>query len=153
VHVRAYLALLEERERQLADALEALADVHAGEPDVSAIGRLAAQWSRQHVAALAELGRRCSGDELPQPAPAMPLISLRPRNGRYGLLLDLQSAWLLAQDVHLRWTVLGQTARALRDGELERACGTLGAETDRQVAWLHTRIVEVAPQALIAAPL
>ncbi len=148
--MRAYLVLLEELERQLADSLEVLADFHAGEPDVSVIGRLLAQWSRRHVATLADLSQRRGDDALLQPA-AVPLV-VGPHGGSLGLLVDLQSAWVRAQDVHLRWMVLGQVARALRDGELERVCTTLGAETERQVAWLHTRVVEVAPQALIAAP-
>ncbi len=128
----------------------ALAGHHAGEPEVSAACQLLAQWSEQHVAALGELEPRFEQgeDDIMVPPPAAPPL----QSGSYGLLLGLHSAWLLAQDVHLRWTVLGGAARALRDVALEQACAALGAESDRQVAWLRTRLVEAAPQALIAAP-
>lgn len=151
MHIGAYLELLRERERELADALLALTDYHAGEPDVGATCQLLAGWSAAHARTLDDLSlERRQGSALePAPAPA-PMVEMH--SGSYGLLLDLQGVWLLAQDVHLRWTVLGQVARVLRDRELEAVCGALGAQTDRQVAWLHTRMVEAAPQALIAAP-
>ncbi len=147
----AYLALLRERERELAEALRALADYHAGDPDVGATGQLLAGWSAAHVEALDALSLARPPGSVPEPVPPPP-PAVEMHSGSYGLLLDLQSVWLLAQDVHLRWTVLGQVARALRDVELEATCAALGAQTDRQVAWLHTRLVDAAPQALIAAP-
>lgn len=113
--------------------------------------QLLAGWSAAHVEALDGLSLARPQDTAPEPAPP-PSLMVEMHSGSYGLLLDLQGIWLLAQDVHQRWTVLGQVARVLRDAELEAACAALGAQTDRQVEWLHTRLVEAAPQALIAAP-
>jgi len=135
MHVGVYLESLRERERELANALLALAEYHVGEPDICPTCQLLAAWSEAHVQ-----------------APDSPPAALEVRRGSYGLLLALHDLCLLAQGVHLRWTVLGQVARALRDDELEAACAAMGQETDRQLAWLQTRIVELAPQALIASP-
>ena len=150
MHIEAYVDLLRERERELAGALLALADSHVGEPDVGAASQLLASWSQAHVATLDELRLGLPAGAALEPPPTSAPAEMH--GGSYGLLLDLQGVWLLAQDVHLRWTVLGQVARALRNRELEATCAALGAQTDRQVAWLHTRMVEAAPQALIAAP-
>lgn len=148
MHIHAYLELLRERERQLADALRALADHYAGEPDVASTAPVLAQWSEEHAQALGELAAQYLPGDDPELAP----VVVEPRGGSYGLLLDLHGVWLLAQDAHLRWTVLGQAARALRDPGLESACATMGGQTDRQLAWLQTQLVARAPQALIAAP-
>ena len=152
MRVADYIVSLQAQEARLARVLEALSAGHSAEPDVRATGQLLASWSRQHAQALSTLNARYPPAETPQPVqpPAMPLQV--PRQGDHALLLDLHEAWLLAQEVHLRWTVLGQAARALRDGQLAALCAELGVDTDRQLAWLHTRIVAAAPQALIAAP-
>jgi hypothetical protein len=71
------------------------------------------------------------------------------RTGGIGLLRDLHDLWLAAAEVHLGYEALEQAARALHAKELVKACRTLGQETDRQMAWLRTRIDQAAPQALI----
>ncbi len=152
MHVWAYMNLLQESEEQLADAFAALAEYHGDELDIHATARLLATWSRQHVVALTVHGERYRPPQEPKPELAPQIPFLGPRSGRHGLLHDLQGAWLLGQQVHLRWTVLGQTARVLRDRELAALCADLGRQTYRQLNWLHTRIVDAAPQALIIEP-
>lgn len=147
MRVRAYLRQLQEREAALADALAALAGRHGNDPDVSPTCLVLASWSRHHADALAALVERPAPPGPPQLAP-----SQGPPAPDLDLLAELQHAWLAAQDVHLRWTVVGQIARALRDPRLVALAADLGRETDRQLAWLHTRIVDVAPEALIAPP-
>jgi hypothetical protein len=66
-------------------------------------------------------------------------------------LRDLHDLWLLANEVHLCYTVLSQAARALRDREMEQACKQLDDQTHRQISWLMTRIKQAAPQALVVA--
>lgn len=152
MHIREYITLLQNSEVQLAGALADLADYHCTEPEICAVGRQLASWSRQHVTALAPFGADYLLREgLAEKAPPQG-VARQPRPGSYGLLYDLQAAWLLAQDVYLRWTVLGQVARALRDRQLATLCAELGNQTDRQLAWLRTRIVMSAPQALITDP-
>ena len=43
-------------------------------------------------------------------------------------------------------------AKALRDRSREDAIGEMGAETDRQIAWLRTAIASSAAQALAVPP-
>ena len=149
MYVSRYVAQLRESESALAEALEALAEHHAGEPDVRMTAVLLASWSRQHVQSLAAAAVRYGPEERQEGASLTRTPSSGPPSGNRRLLSDLHEAWLLGQRAHLHWTVLGQVARALRDGELAAMAAELGAETDRQLAWLHTRIVEAAPQALI----
>jgi pyruvate-formate lyase-activating enzyme len=55
----------------------------------------------------------------------------------------------MAQESHVSWEILHQVALGLRDEELKTICDTCGTQNDRQLAWLRTRIDQVAPQALI----
>ena len=71
-----------------------------------------------------------------------------PRSGETGLLRDLHDLWLAAAEVHLCYEAVRQAGRALHDKELVALCDRLGLQTDRQLAWLRTRIDQAAPQAL-----
>ncbi len=75
------------------------------------------------------------------------------RIGGIGLLRDLHDLELLAYHVHLCWFALGQGTSALRATALAQLCDELGLETDRQIAWLRTRMREIAPQALVVPAL
>jgi len=152
VHIRSYLQLLQTRERQLAEALVAFADDHTDAPDVADACYRLAGWSQRHVEVLDRFVARWPAASAPEPAvPLPPLLPAR-IGGSYGLLHGLHTLWLLAQDVLLRWQVLEQVAWALRDGELLAACEEAGREAQRQVAWVRTRLAEVAAQAIVAAP-
>ncbi len=143
-----YIGELRAGEQELGDAFLALAEHHVDEPDIYATAELMAVWCREHVQALGQIGARYRLPEQREPPDRRALFQ-GPRIGSYGLLHDLHDLWLLGQGVHLRWTVLGQVARALRDGELEATCADLGRQTDRQLAWLRTQIAATAPQALV----
>ena len=67
------------------------------------------------------------------------------------MLRDLHDLWLLANEVQLCLGVLDQAAKALHDLELEAFCQRFTAQTKRQIAWLHSRIQQAAPQSLIVA--
>ena len=71
-----------------------------------------------------------------------------PRSGGVGLLRDLHDLWLAAAEVHLCYEAVRQAGRALHDKELVALCDQSGSQTDRQLAWLRTRIDQAAPQAL-----
>lgn len=144
-----YVDTLLNSEQRLFAALLALAEHHPSEPDIAEAGTLLSYWSEEHIRILmVETGRVLPvalGDEGVSASTPFP----EPLEESWELLSDLHQAWLLAEEVHLRWTVLGQAARVLRDRTLAVTCARLGAETDRQVAWLRTRIEAAAPQALI----
>jgi hypothetical protein len=62
---------------------------------------------------------------------------------------DLHDLSILAHSVHSQWTALGLAARALRDREFETACTEMSHESERQTAWLRTRLHSASSQALI----
>ena len=153
MHLWSYMRLLQESEEELAEALAVLAEYHEREPDIRATATLLAGWSRQHVQVLSALGERYKLGECLEhrfETGAQQLFH-GPRERRHGLLCDLHETWLLNQRVLLGWTVLEQAARALCHRDLVAICARMGSESDRQLGWLRARIIEVAPQVLIAS--
>ncbi|MBI3803106.1 MAG: nitrate reductase [Nitrospirae bacterium] len=148
LHVGNYLGLLHGSEGQLAQALLTVAEHHRDEPDVHSECKLLAAWSHQHTAALRPLVQRYGEEKSSAPENLQKALFHGPRTGGIGLLRDLHDLWLLANEVHLCWTVLLQAARALHDEELKSVCKKLDGETERQIAWLLTRIKQAAAQAL-----
>lgn len=149
MYVAEYLGRLRSAEEQLAEALAAVSRRHSDtSPEVAMTGNLLSSWSRRHAGALAPIiahyGERYSN----QPEQLRRTLFLEPRSGGLGLLRDLQDSIVLAQEVLLDWAILGQAARALRDGELEKLCRRLGVETQRQIDWLRTQLVEAAPEVM-----
>jgi len=149
MYVAEYLGRLQSAEEQLAEALVAVSKRHSDtSPEVAMTGNLLSSWSRQHAAALAPVVAHYGQRHTSQPEQLRRTLFQEPRSGGLGLLRDLQDTSILAQEVLLDWTILGQAARALRDGELQELCRRLGAETQRQIDWLHTQLVEAAPEIL-----
>lgn len=72
-----------------------------------------------------------------------------PRSGCLGPLRGLHDLRPLAREVHLCWKVLRDTAKGLRDEELESMGEPRGDRTDRRIARLRTRIDQAAPRVLI----
>ena len=74
-----------------------------------------------------------------------------PRSGGLGLLRDLHDLWLAANEVRLGYEAVKQAAKALHDQALVEICERSLSKTDRQIAWLRTRIDQAAPQTLAAS--
>ncbi|MEG3437268.1 hypothetical protein V0288_09070 [Pannus brasiliensis CCIBt3594] len=151
MHIGNYLGLIHQSEKQLADALVAVGEHHKDEPDVYQTCMLLASWSREHVEALRPFIDRYSEDKSDEPERLSQSLFEEPRSGSLALLRDLHDLWLIANEVHLCWTVILQAARALRDSRLEALCQRLDGQTSRQEAWLLTRIKQAAPQILVVA--
>ena len=151
MHIGNYLGLLKNSEQQLADALLTVADHHRDEPDIGGICHLLASWSRQHVQVIEPFCQRYSEQKSDEPERLTRALFEGTRSGSLALLRDLHDLWLLANEVHLCWTVLWQAALGLRDKELEQACKDCDKETNRQLAFLITRIKQSAPQTLVVA--
>ncbi|GAB3236923.1 hypothetical protein GCM10027346_27770 [Hymenobacter seoulensis] len=146
-----YLGLVENSEKQLAEAFEKVANHHKDEPDIEQMCRKLSAWSVRHKGHMQPFLVRYSADESPEPNQMEKVLFSQPRNGSLALLRDLHDLWLLANEVELCWDIIGNAALALRDKELEAACSEFQAETKRQVAWLLARIKQAAPQALVVA--
>lgn len=151
MHVGNYLGLVHHSERQLADALLAIARHHGDEPDITQTCELLASWSKQHIELLQPLIERYLEEKNDEPERLSQTLFAEPRTGSLALLRDLHDLWLLANEVQLCWTVLDQAAKALRDRQLESTCSQCSQNTKRQISWLMTRIKQAAPQALVVA--
>lgn len=145
-----YLGLLHVNEQRVAEAFRKVADHHHAEPDIVSTCNLLAGWSTQHVQQLKSLTEKYGEEKDGEPDNLISTLFHGPRSGGLGLIRDIHDLWLLTQEAHFVWTVLLQSALALRDKELEKACTTCGRETNRQIAWLRTRVNQASPQALVA---
>lgn len=151
MHVANYLALLQNSEQQLVDALLTVATHHGDEPDIYTTCKLLASWSGTHIEALDPLIDRYAEQKSEEPEQLSTALFHEPRTGSLALLRDLHDLWLLANEVNLCWMVLSQAAKALRDQDLQAACDREGEQTQRQISWLRTRIQQAAPQLLVAS--
>jgi hypothetical protein len=151
MHIGNYLGLVHSSERQLADAFKQVAEHHGDEPDIYQTCMLLCSWFQEHVKALKPFVDRYSEEKNDEPKRLSQSLFEEPRSGSLALLRDLHDLWLLANEVHLCWTVILQAAKALRDIELEDLCQQLDTQTHRQQAWVLTRIKQAAPQILVVA--
>jgi hypothetical protein len=149
---------LAEAEVRLATELERAGERHTADHDVHHLSSTLAQISRVHLEALAPFADRY-GAAAPDPDGGGPgllgsvreraseLTGRRPEAGVL-LLRDLRELFLLASDVSLGWTVLGQAAQAARDEALLELVSESHPDTLRQLKWVTTRIKQAAPQVL-----
>ena len=144
-----YLGMALRSEEELADAFESVGHRHRAEPDMEVTCRRLAAWSRSHAEALGPVVVRYSASRQGEPRRLAAALFQGTRSGGLGLLRDLHDLWLMANESHISWEVLHQVALGLRDEELKAICGRSSKQNDRQIAWLRTRIDQVAPQALI----
>jgi hypothetical protein len=150
MQLSSYLNMVHRAESELAEALLDVAKHHRDEPDVYEACKLLAKWSQAHVEKLGPFRTRYGEEAESEPKKLHHSLFKGPRSGGIGLLRDLHDLYLMATETHLSWTVLGMASMGLKDKPLELACAELGQETERQMAWLLTRMKQAAPMALIA---
>ena len=73
------------------------------------------------------------------------------RTGGLGLLRDLHDLYLMASEVDISWTLVGQAAQGARDKALFETVTSCEKQTTTQLQWLRTRMKQAAPQALLVA--
>jgi hypothetical protein len=150
-HLATYVGLADHSEQMLAESFRAVADGHAHVADVHHLCLTLAGMCDEHRRRLAPVVERYGEQDVEEPERLRGDALPRARPGEVGLLRDLQDLHLLATLVKSTWLVIVQGAHGLRDQELLEIASTGQAETDRQLAWLTTRIKEAAPQALIVS--
>jgi hypothetical protein len=151
VNLGRYLCLLDHVQEDLAAAFNAVGDVHAEEPDVRVLVHRFAQQCEEHRAKLAPLLERYASAEGGDDEGAFGDRFAGPRLGALGLLRDLQDLYVMASEVDITWTLVGQAAQGARDDELEQVVKGCETETSTHLAWLRTRLKQAAPQALVVA--
>ena len=143
-----YLALAVNSERALADAFAMVGLRHAVEPEMRNAARLHANGCRTHIEQLRPAverygrARNADGERLRRS------VFHGRRLGGFGVLRDVHDLLILASSVRASWLVLLQGACEARDASLEAVCRTCSAETDRQIAWLETKLRHAGAQAL-----
>lgn len=148
-HVAEYLGLLKEAEHEIAAAFTSVADHHRDEPDIFQICQKFAEVSSIHEQAIERFTSIYGEASDHEASRVKKSLFQGPRKGGFGLVRDLHDLFLITTEADLGWTILLQTAQALRDKEFIAACTKLGGETDGQRSWLQTRIKQAAPQALL----
>jgi ferredoxin-nitrate reductase len=147
-HVGTYLGLVHLAEQELENAFLASAKRHSPEPDVLHECKLLAGWSRENAEQVGPFVGQYSETKDSELKQLRRDLFQGPRSGGLGLVRDLHDLWLLASEARLSWEILHQAAQALHDKPLEAACERSMRQTDRQLAWLRTRIDHAAAQAL-----
>jgi len=150
---------LHEAETRLHLDLERLGERHSADHEVLHVTRDLARWSAEHVARLAEHGRRFGLELDPQPTSTNPVAAgvrrktsaLAGRRHTPAIMLidDLRQVYGDASLVQLDWVLLTQVAQAVRDDALLELAHDCVAQTERQQTWAESKLKESAPQALV----
>ena len=151
MHLAHYLGLVHRSELVLADSFREVASAHGDEPDVSVLCQKFAKQCDQHAAKLAPFVDRY-GEEAPEePERLHSDLFGGTRTGGLGLLRDLHDLYLMASEVDISWTLVGQAAQGARDKALFETVTSCEKQTTTQLQWLRTRMKQAAPQALLVA--
>jgi hypothetical protein len=151
MHLAHYLGLAHRSEQELAEAFREVASAHRDEPDIHSLcHKLAAQCDR-HAQKLAPFAERYREEAPPEPERLHHDLFTGTRSGGLGLLRDLHDCYLMASEVDISWTMIGQAAQGARDKALFAIVTVCEKETTTQLEWLRGRMKQAAPQALLVA--
>jgi formylmethanofuran dehydrogenase subunit D len=148
-HLADYIGLLDESEKRLVKGFEQVRKTHPDEPDVDALCKLFARWSKEAESMLkpfiSEYGERQEGE----PKRLDKALLVKRSQGGFAMLRDFHDLWLLVNESMMSLIVLEQAARALRDQGLLDTLKHMQDQNERQLTWLKTRINQAAPQILV----
>jgi len=151
VHLGHYLRLLHTAQENLAGGFRTVAHGHADEADIVRLCHKLAAQCDAHAEQLAGHADRYADAASDEPDALHSDIFRGPRSGALGLLRDLQDLYVMAAEVDVVWTLVGQAAQGARDEALFGVVTACEAETAIQLKWLRTRLKQAAPQALVVA--
>jgi len=149
--VNVFLGMTVKSEYHLADAFRQVGQKHMAEPDIHATCLLMASWSQGQAEGLRPFVAAYHKNKSDDPDGSAKNLFDGPRSGGLGLLRDLHDLWLAANEVHLGYEAVKQAAKALHDQALVQTCEQYLEKTDRQIAWLRTRIDQASPQTLVVS--
>jgi hypothetical protein len=153
VQLAHYLQLLHTAQQRLARGFRAVADGHTDEADIVRLCTKLATQCERHADDLEAHVQRYQAEGAPGDACERLCSDIFGglRDGPVGLLRDLQDLYVMAAEVDIVWTLVGQAARGARDDELLAVVTGCEEETAIQLKWLRTRLKQAAPQALVVA--
>ena len=149
MNVAHYLGLLHRAQVNLAGAFREVAEGHREEVDVFHLCSKLARQCDDHAERLQPLVDRYGEEAADEPDRLHSEIFDGSREGGLGLLRDLQDLYLMAAECDVAWTLVGQAAKGLRDGDMLSVVEACEGQTAIQLKWLRTRMKQAAPQALI----
>lgn len=148
---------LHRSELRLARSLDAIAARHHNDHGIYHVSLDLAQWSREHVALIADVGKfygvrlRAHPRTKSLTDSAQRWISDRlGRRPEPGLLLlaDLRRLHRLAAGVSIDWELLAQGAQAVKDDDLLGLTQRCHPQALRQMRWANAMLKELSPQTL-----
>lgn len=151
MHIGTYIQLVHKGQRDLAEAFLLVSAKHAAEPDIEELCKLLASWSQLLVEKIKPFAEKYSEEKDNEPDRLLKDFFKQNRKGALALLRDLHDLWLMANEANVSAIILRQAAQGLRDKALMALCNELEKKSERQIAWLLTRMKSAAPQVLIAA--
>lgn len=151
MHLAHYLGLLHRAELDLAKAFTEVATDHREEPDVFHQCHLLAARCEDHAERLRPFTERYGEEAEDEPDRLHGQLFTGTRTGGLGLLRDLHDLFLMATECDISWVVVKQAALGARDRDLLETVRRCEGETGVQLAWLRTRMMAAAPQALVVA--
>jgi hypothetical protein len=161
VRIAVALEELRDAEAELSDALGTVGERHRDEHDVFHLTRMLRGWVGERLRALAPHAQRHAVPLDPDavaedhgPGSRSPVrdgdggpVGVRTDAGVV-LLRDVRDLHLAAARVSLAWTVLGQGAQAIEDGELLATVTACHPQAIRTVKWTVQKAKEASPQVL-----
>jgi hypothetical protein len=148
---------LHRSELKLARALDAIGARHHSDHGVHHVAIDLTQWSREHVALIAETAQRYGVRLRARPRTyavthqaqqwVSDRVGQRPEPSLL-LLADLRRLHRLAAGVSLDWELLAQGAQAVEDDRLLQLTKRCHPQALRQMRWANAMLKELSPQAL-----
>lgn len=152
---------LRDAERELAAELRKVGERHRAEHDVFHLTRMLSGWAEQRIRRLAPHAQRYDVDPDAGDADRGDghgvLARLRAAGAEVAggrsdpgvlLLRDLRELHLAAARTSLAWTVLGQGAQAVSDGDLLAVATACHPQAIRTMEWTVQKVKDASPQVL-----
>ncbi len=136
---------------ELADAFVLVAERHERNYEIWGTATVLAGWAREDLVALRPFLDAYGRVESEEPHKVRAAVLGGVRAGLHGQLADLTDLFLLAQQVHISWTVVHQGAKELHDAKLGEVAGIGMNHAERSIRWIRTQVDHTAPEAVTVA--
>ncbi|MDN6759218.1 MAG: hypothetical protein L0L76_11530 [Yaniella sp.] len=151
---------LHQSETALYYQLLQLSQRHIAEHEVHHVSRDIAQWSREHVAKIADTATSYGEKLEPVIADrrASKHASVEHHDAALGqhnpsglpLLWDLQGMYMTTSGISAQWLMLSQAAQALQKSDLLTLVGDCKPRTQQQMRWANAQIKQLSAQILVS---
>ncbi len=148
-HLSDYLGIAGEIHKQFAEACRAVSTTHMEETALTGGLKVLAQFSDDAAASLRRFAGKYGEKGAAEPDKLAATLFPAARPGSFGLLRDLQNLYVLSSNSQIVTTILLQSAKMLRDADMQAACEHVFEQVKRQQAWLRTQVQNRAAHTLV----